>query len=277
MQLAADQIARVLTNAQMYAAEQRLVRELSVAKEQAEAASRSKSIFLANMSHELRTPLTAIIGYNELLQEILGERETGAELLPYLQKAETAAYQLLSIISEILDMSKIEAGKVVLRVTEISITDVLHNVKNVVQPLMIPNNNTLAINYLPGKGTPQMGTMHTDPTLLNQVLVNLLGNAAKFTEAGKVDLNVSCDDSFVTFAVSDTGIGLTNDQIKDLFQPFTQADSSLSRRFGGTGLGLSISQHYCRMLGGEITVESELGQGSTFTVCLPRKAQSVIT
>ena len=271
MQLAADQIAIAFTNAQMYAAEQRLVRELSVAKDQAEAASRSKSAFLANMSHELRTPLTAIIGYNELLQELL-EEESDIDLLPYLQKAETAAYHLLSIISEILDMSKIEAGKIILRIEEIVVADLLRNVKNVAQPLMIPNNNTLTINY-----SPDIGTIHTDPTLLNQILLNILGNAAKFTEAGQVDLTVSRDTDQIQFKICDTGIGLTSEQIEGLFQPFTQADSSLSRKFGGTGLGLSISQHYCHMLGGDICVESQFGLGSTFTVSLPLQTKDAFT
>ncbi|MCB8978954.1 MAG: GAF domain-containing protein [Ardenticatenaceae bacterium] len=270
MQLAADQISLAFTNAQMYAAEQRLVEELSVAKDQAEAASRSKSAFLANMSHELRTPLTAIIGYNELLQEVMSAQDTGTHLLPYLQKSETAAYHLLAIISEILDMSKIEAGKVILHIEEVEIEELLQKVVTVAQPLMSPNSNHFTVNC-----PPDIGSMHTDPTLLNQVLLNLLGNAAKFTENGQVELHISRQDQYVQFKVCDTGIGLTEEQIAGLFQPFTQADSSLSRKFGGTGLGLSISQHYCQMLGGEICVESQFGQGSIFTVNLPWRARNL--
>ncbi|WP_420641845.1 histidine kinase N-terminal 7TM domain-containing protein [Candidatus Leptofilum sp.] len=271
MKLAADQIALAFTNAQMYAAEQRLVSELSTAKEMAEAASRSKSAFLANMSHELRTPLTAIIGYNELLQELL-QGESNISPLPYLQKAETAAYHLLSIISEILDMSKIEAGKVVIRIAEIDIANLLQNVKNVAQPLMTPNNNTLTITH-----APDIGTMYADRTLLNQILLNLLSNAAKFTEAGKVELAVTRSADHIQFTISDTGIGLMPEQIDELFQPFTQADSSLSRKFGGTGLGLSISQHYSQMLGGEVNVKSQYGSGSTFTVILPLQEAEAFT
>jgi signal transduction histidine kinase/PAS domain-containing protein len=269
MQLAADQISLAFTNAQMYAAEQRLVEELSIARDQAEAASRSKSAFLANMSHELRTPLTAIIGYNELLQEILSAQNSGTQLLPYLQKSETAAYHLLAIISEILDMSKIEAGKVTIHIEEIEISTLVQNLANVVQPLMNPNSNQFTVNC-----PPDIGSMYSDPTLLNQVLLNLLGNAAKFTENGTVELHVMRDAQYVHFQVGDTGIGLTEAQIAGLFQPFTQADSSLSRKFGGTGLGLSISQHYCHMLGGEICVASQFGQGSTFTAKLPWRARN---
>jgi signal transduction histidine kinase len=270
MQLAADQISLAFTNAQMYAAEQRLVEELSIARDQAEAASRSKSAFLANMSHELRTPLTAIIGYNELLQEILSAQNSGTQLLPYLQKSETAAYHLLAIISEILDMSKIEAGKVALHIEAIEINTLVQNVVNVVQPLMSPNSNQFTVHC-----PSDIGSMYSDPTLLNQVLLNLLGNAAKFTENGTVALHVARDEQFIHFQVCDTGIGLTEAQIAGLFQPFTQADSSLSRKFGGTGLGLSISQHYCHMLGGEICVASQFGQGSTFTAKLPWQVKNI--
>ena len=270
MQLAGDQIALAFTNAQMYTAEQRLVGELSIAKDQAEAASRSKSAFLANMSHELRTPLTAIIGYNELMQEIVEVKESGQELVPYLENAEAAAHHLLSIISKILDMSKIEAGKIIVRTEEIAIADLLQNVQNVVQPLLSPNDNTLIIDY-----SPEIGSMYTDPTLLNQVLLNLLSNAAKFTAAGEINLTVIREDDRVRFKVCDSGIGLTPEQIDGLFQPFVQADSSLSRKFGGTGLGLSISQHYCQLMGGEIIVESKLGYGSTFTVSLPWQAKGM--
>ncbi len=270
MQLAADQISLAFTNAQMYAAEQRLVEELSIARDQAEAASRSKSAFLANMSHELRTPLTAIIGYNELLQEILSAQKSGTQLLPYLQKSETAAYHLLAIISEILDMSKIEAGKVAMHIDEIEINTLVQNMVNVVQPLMSPNSNQFTVHC-----PRDIGSMYTDATLLNQVLLNLLGNAAKFTENGAVALRVSRHDQYIHFQVCDTGIGLTEAQIAGLFQPFTQADSSLSRKFGGTGLGLSISQHYCQMLGGEICVESQFGQGSKFTAKLPWQVRNI--
>jgi signal transduction histidine kinase len=159
MQLAADQISLAFTNAQMYAAEQRLVEELSIARDQAEAASRSKSAFLANMSHELRTPLTAIIGYNELLQEILSAQKSGTQLLPYLQKSETAAYHLLAIISEILDMSKIEAGKVAMHIDEIEINTLVQNMVNVVQPLMSPNSNQFTVHC-----PRDIGSMYTDAT-----------------------------------------------------------------------------------------------------------------
>ena len=246
--------------------------ELAIAKEQAEAASRSKSAFLANMSHELRTPLTAIIGYNELLQEMLKEEDGGIHFLPYLEKAETAAYHLLTIISEILDMSKIEAGKIVVQNQEIVIADLVNKATTVAQPLMTNNKNKFSVEC-----PPNIGTMVTDPTLLNQILLNLLSNAAKFTENGEITLAISRDEQFVQFQVADTGIGLTTKQIDGLFQPFTQVDSSLSRKFGGTGLGLSISQHYCQMMGGQIYVESEFGHGSTFTALLPCTIKKQVT
>lgn len=264
MQSAADQIALAFSNAQMYAQEQQLVTELSRAKEEAEAASRSKSVFLANMSHELRTPLTAIIGYSELLQEISEEEVDGQVIRPYLEKVETAAHHLLNMISDILDMSKIEAGKIVLHQEWCDIASLIESVVYTAQSLMTKNENTLIVTCSPG-----IGAIYVDATRLRQVLLNLLSNAAKFTSQGKIHLQALRHDDIVQFKVTDTGIGLTVSQIEHLFQPFTQADSSTTRKYGGTGLGLAISQRYCHMMGGKISVESKEGQGATFIVSLP--------
>ncbi|MCA9962431.1 MAG: GAF domain-containing sensor histidine kinase, partial [Anaerolineales bacterium] len=271
MKSAANQMSLAISNAQLYAQEQQLVEELSAAKEHVEAASRAKSAFLANMSHELRTPLTAIIGYSELLQEISGpEGAGGGNLRPYLQKIETAAHHLLTIISGILDMSKIEAGKVSMHFELCHVPGLLEDVIHTAQPLMMTQDNTLTVT-----AAADVTVLYADVTRLRQVLLNLLGNAAKFTEQGEINLTVSRDADNVYFRVSDTGIGMTPAQMENLFLPFMQADSSTTRKYGGTGLGLAISQHYCRMMGGTIHAESQLGAGSTFTITLPLNEQEI--
>ena len=244
--------------------------ELQKAKESAEAASRSKSTFLANMSHELRTPLNAIIGYAEMLQE--EAEDAGLDTyVADLKKVHGAGKHLLGLINDILDLSKIEAGKMDLFLETFDVREMIDGVVSTIAPLVEKNGNTLAVEVPEG-----IGTMHGDLTKVRQALFNLLSNASKFTENGTITLaaqrGVVDGVDWLDYRVTDSGIGMTEEQVKRLFQPFTQADASTTRKYGGTGLGLTITQRFCQMLGGDVVVESETGKGSTFTIHLPAEA-----
>jgi hypothetical protein len=241
--------------------------EVVNAREAAESANRTKSLFLANMSHELRTPLNAILGYSEMLHEEATEREL-VEFASDLDKIGTAGKHLLALINDILDLSKIEAGKMELFLESFDLAELIAEVTSTVQPMVRTNANTLSVRLAPG-----LGMMHADQMKVRQGLYNLLSNAVKFTQDGTVTVDARRERmdrrEWVVFQVTDTGIGMSAEQIVKLFQDFTQADASTTRRFGGTGLGLALTRRFCQMMGGDVTVRSVVGEGSVFTIKLP--------
>jgi signal transduction histidine kinase len=246
--------------------------ELRMLMEAAQAASKAKSQFLANMSHELRTPMNAIIGYSEMLVEEaegLGQKA----FVPDLQKINIAGKHLLTLISDILDLSKIEAGKMDLNLETFDAGKIIHDIGFTMQAQVSKNANTLIIDV-----PHQVGTMHADLTKVRQILFNLLSNACKFTASGKIRLVARrqrmSDRDWIEVEVTDSGIGMTSEQAAKVFDAFTQADGSTTRKYGGTGLGLTISKKFCEMMGGGIRVESEPGKGTTFTVSLPAEGAS---
>ncbi len=237
------------------------------AKEAAEEANRAKSAFLANMSHELRTPLSAVIGYSEMLEEE-AEESGEAAMLADLGKIKSNAKHLLSLINDVLDLSKVEANKMDLFLEDTELSGFLQEAAGTVEGLVRRKGNVLVLDFADG-----LGAIRTDVVKLRQCLFNLLSNAAKFTEAGQITLRVrreaGASGEWLSFAVQDTGIGLSPAQLARLFQRFTQADETTTRRFGGTGLGLALSQAFAHLLGGDIAVDSTEGRGTCFTLRLP--------
>ncbi|MCI0848650.1 MAG: response regulator, partial [Chloroflexi bacterium] len=263
LQTLADSAAVAIGNAQF-------IEQTQQAREAAEEANRTKSQFLANMSHELRTPLNAIIGYSEMLQEEAQDLGN-SEFEDDLERINGAGKHLLSLINDVLDISKIEAGGMDIYLETFPIAPMIQEVVTTIQPLVAKNSNTLEIDC-----PDSVGSIHADMTKVRQGLFNLLSNSSKFTEQGTISLSVSRDTEdgreWVNFSIADTGIGMTEEQMEHLFEAFAQAEASTTRRFGGTGLGLAITRHFCEMMGGKVLVASETGKGSTFTMRLPAVA-----
>lgn len=245
--------------------------ELAVARDDALRASQTKSAFLANMSHELRTPLNAIIGYSEILEEE-AEEENLDHFAVDLHKIKNAGNHLLTLINNVLDLSKIEAGKMDIDLDNFSIASLLEDVEAVAAPLAKKNQNELVLHY-----AKDIGRMTADPTKIRQSLLNLISNACKFTEKGTIKVSVATEqnhgEEWMVFSVADTGIGMTVEQKNKIFKDFTQADTTTTRKYGGTGLGLAISKRFCQMMSGDISVDSTLNEGSVFTIKLPRHVE----
>ena len=246
----------------------RLFDEIQDKSRQLAEASQHKSQFLANMSHELRTPLNSIIGLTQMLTEHAPRFGTEKALEP-LERVLNAGRHLLALINDILDLSKIEAGRMELHLESFPLVPLIEDVAKTIEPMATKNGNRIVIDC-----RPELGTIHADQTRVRQALLNLASNANKFTEKGTVTIAAQPQRNdgrdWITIAVADTGIGMTPEQMGKLFQEFSQASSATASKYGGTGLGLVISRRFCQMMGGDITVESEPGRGSTFTIRLPR-------
>jgi len=262
-----DSVATLGQQIGQYLRRKRAEEDLRAAKEEAEEANRAKSQFIANMSHELRTPLTAVIGYGEMLEEEAEERGLDT-MLDDLRKINASARHLLTLINDVLDISKIEAGKMEVHLETFDVAHLISELSGTVEDLVARKGNRLIVEC-----PADIGTMHSDPVKLRQSLINLMSNAAKFTENGSVRLEVERggegESAAIVFRVADTGIGMTPEQVAKVFQRFTQADASTTRRFGGTGLGLWITRSFTTMLGGDIAVDSVPGEGSVFALRLP--------